>query len=67
VFDAWGKIQSGVLDGNVNNYGDFDSCLGFTYEAVSVGLIKGKHCMVSYTGSDANDGTFNFNFNWQGL
>jgi hypothetical protein len=27
VYDATGKIPSGLLNGHVNNYGDFDMCL----------------------------------------
>lgn len=27
VFDATGKLPSGILSGNVNQYGNFDECL----------------------------------------
>lgn len=27
VFDSWGKLPSGILDGNVYSFGNFDECL----------------------------------------
>lgn len=32
VFDAWGKIDSGLLDGNTKWLGSFDECLNITAE-----------------------------------
>lgn len=62
VYDTWGKIQYGLRNGNVNNFGDFDRCLSFE-KVISgslavnqeVGTIKGKHCMVSYDGIDLDE------------
>jgi hypothetical protein len=43
VYDASAKISSGVLNGNVNRYGDFDQCL----EAVATDddNFQGQYCL----------------------
>lgn len=43
MFDATAKLSSGVLSGNVNNYGDLDECLSINQPMHS---IKGRHCGV---------------------
>lgn len=41
VFDATAKIPSGLLNGNVNQFGDFDECVGVQG---SEG-IQGQYCL----------------------
>ena len=41
MYDATAKIPSGLLNGNVNQLGDFDECLGVEG---SEG-IRGKYCL----------------------
>lgn len=41
MFDATGKIPSGILNGNVNQFGDFDECLGLQ----GTHGIRGKYCL----------------------
>lgn len=43
VYDSNAKITSGILNGNINQFGDFDMCLS----AKSEEKIKGKYCLVS--------------------
>lgn len=42
VHDATAKLPSGLLNGNVNNYGDFDECLNV--DATSEDF-QGKFCL----------------------
>lgn len=41
VFDATAKLPSGILNGNGNQYGDFDECLSID------GPVRGKYCLAS--------------------
>lgn len=41
MFDAWGKIPSGLLEGNFNHLGQFDECLSVEGEFQEV---SGKYC-----------------------
>lgn len=40
MYDASAKISSGILNGNVNRYGDFDQCLSVQNED-----YQGKYCL----------------------
>lgn len=65
MFDTWGKFQAG-FDGNVHNFGDFESCLAFSHESVvkELGSFKGKYCLISIQGLDLSEGErFNMSFN----
>lgn len=42
VFDAWGKFQSGILSGNIYNFGNFESCLRIHHESEHFGMIEGE-------------------------
>lgn len=42
MHDANAKIPSGVLNGNVNNFGDFDQCLNAESSADE---FSGKYCL----------------------
>jgi hypothetical protein len=44
VYDANAKLPSGILSGNINQYGDFDECLGVVSPDES---IQGKYCLAS--------------------
>lgn len=41
MYDATAKIPSGLLNGNVNQLGDFDECV----ETVGIDGIKGQYCL----------------------
>lgn len=47
VFDAWGKIQSGLFSGNLVNFGHYDQCIGVSHK-YEQGLFLGQHCMIFY-------------------
>lgn len=42
VHDASAKVSSGILNGNVNQYGDFDQCLDVENEN-----FRGKYCLAN--------------------
>lgn len=42
VFDASAKLPSGILNGNINQYGDFDQCL-----SVNAKDFLGQYCLTS--------------------
>lgn len=44
VYDASAKLPSGILNGNVNQFGDFDQCLNVLSKN---GNFKGKHCLAT--------------------
>lgn len=41
VYDATAKIPSGLLNGNVNQFGDFDECIGIRGSEE----IQGQYCL----------------------
>jgi hypothetical protein len=43
VFDASAKISSGLLSGNINNFGDFDECLHA--HSTSESGARGQYCL----------------------
>ena len=54
VFDSSAKIPSGLFDGNINQYGDFDQCLDFKteldppmYPHLENYRIVGKYCLAT--------------------
>ncbi|XP_046395284.1 nose resistant to fluoxetine protein 6-like [Ischnura elegans] len=60
MYDASAKIPSGLLNGNVNQYGDFDECIKIdevvdqNIYSLKDGHIQGKYCM-SYIDVKAHD------------
>lgn len=42
VYDGSAKIPSGILSGNVNQFGDFDQCLNANEDKLG---IKGQYCL----------------------
>lgn len=42
MYDASAKVSSGLLNGNVNQFGDFDQCLN-----VAANSFRGKFCLAS--------------------
>lgn len=42
MFDANAKLPSGLLNGNVNQLGDFDQCLSVQQPH---GSVKGQYCL----------------------
>jgi hypothetical protein len=54
VFDSSAKIPSGLLSGNINQYGDFDQCLDLKteldppkYPDLQNHRIVGKYCLAT--------------------
>ncbi|XP_071452991.1 nose resistant to fluoxetine protein 6-like [Hetaerina americana] len=51
MYDASAKIPSGLLNGNVNQYGDFDQCIGIEValgrnsNSLKNNQIQGKYCL----------------------
>lgn len=45
VFDAYGKLQSGIMAGNFLNLGHFDQCINIQ-QALNGGVMRGQHCIV---------------------
>ncbi|KAK6620386.1 hypothetical protein RUM44_006787 [Polyplax serrata] len=45
MHDSSGKVPSGLLNGNINQFGDFDQCLDVDEPQVN---IKGKYCLVYF-------------------
>lgn len=49
MLDATSKIQSGILEGNINDFGNYDECLAVDKE-VEKRHIKGKYCLGNING-----------------
>jgi hypothetical protein len=45
VYDASAKVPSGILSGNINQYGNFDQCLSVNEPS---NLFKGKYCLAYF-------------------
>lgn len=47
VIDAWGKIPSGILSGNVYELGQFDECIAIeqVMDNQSTNTLKGQYCL----------------------
>lgn len=52
VHDSTGKLNSGILNGNINQLGDFDQCL-----RVNAGIAAGTGAAAGAVGGDANGAT----------
>jgi hypothetical protein len=53
VHDATAKIPSGIFNGNLNQYGDYDQCLSVTSDE---GAFDGKYC-IAYLQPRSRNGT----------
>lgn len=50
MLDAGAKIPSGLLQGNINQLGDFDQCLGITARVKvdeKTVKVQGKYCLAT--------------------
>ena len=69
VFDTWGKIQSGLFEGNQFNFGRFTECLNFRYDPNPEAgeIIQGQYCLVGFsaTASTITEDDRNDNFDWR--
>lgn len=52
MHDATGKLTSGLLNGNINQHGDFDECVGIEVTDMEAAvdtshepLLRGKYCL----------------------
>lgn len=46
MHDSSAKLPSGILNGNVNQYGDIDQCLSVRAPWMG-GVIKGRYCLTT--------------------
>lgn len=51
MHDSTAKIPSGIFNGNVNQYGDFDQCLN-----IKTSKLRGKYC-IAYLQPQIRNGT----------
>lgn len=50
VVDAWGKLPSGVLNGDLYDLGDYDECLSISHNINSAsGTFDGQFCLAQVT------------------
>lgn len=62
VLDAWGKSQSGLLSGNLVNFGHYEQCLEVIHMAddPNDGVFYGQHCTIFFENDpEATDVSFN--------
>lgn len=45
--DAWGKLPSGILSGNLYELGNFDQCLSIDQFVPDAGTVKGQYCLAT--------------------
>ncbi|XP_053696128.1 O-acyltransferase like protein-like [Sabethes cyaneus] len=49
MYDAGGKLSSGLLNGNINQYGDYDQCLNVRgtgqHSTDDAGSLRGRYCL----------------------
>lgn len=51
MYDSTAKIPTSILNGNINQYGDFDQCLRVKRSFTSTNKyvnIQGKYCLISF-------------------
>lgn len=52
MFDAWGKLPSGILYGNYYSAGNYDQCLNIESdkndESSNNEIIRGQYCLVDF-------------------
>jgi hypothetical protein len=51
IYDASAKLPSGILNGNVNQFGDFDQCL----DVISPANFQGQYCLAYLQPENIND------------
>lgn len=52
MFDAWGKIESGYLEGNRFSLGRYSECVNFIHKAELSAdnvIVQGQYCLVTFT------------------
>ncbi|GLV31608.1 drop dead [Carabus blaptoides fortunei] len=48
MFDSTAKIPSGILNGNLNQFGDYDECMGIFVKIPTTDIrISGKYCLAN--------------------
>lgn len=48
IYDTWTKLQFGLLDGNLVDFGLFDKCVKFRKDMRNDGVFQGQHCMTGF-------------------
>jgi hypothetical protein len=50
IYDSWGKLQSGIISGNLVNFGHYEQCLAVRhdFEDEYSGIFLGQHCMIFF-------------------
>lgn len=54
MVDAWGKMPSGILAGNLYELGNFDQCLSIDKAMVDAPRIRGQYCLAGLTMNVSN-------------
>lgn len=44
MYDSTGKLPSGILNGNINQFGDYEQCLSVAHKPTG---IRGKYCLAT--------------------
>lgn len=60
MIDAWGKLPSGILSGNLYEIGNFDQCLEIDHSTKNFGQLNGQYCLTQLSVS-ANSSEFDLN------
>lgn len=65
VADAWGKLPSGILSGNIIELGNYDQCLKIREQMENDDLFQGQYCFslvrtVFNTSTNSSFGAFPF-------
>lgn len=47
MVDAWGKLPSGILEGNFNGLGSYDECKKIDQNTEDVGHVRGQYCLLA--------------------
>jgi Nose resistant-to-fluoxetine protein, N-terminal domain len=48
IYDTWTKLQFGLLEGNVVDFGLFDKCVRLRRDMGDDGEFRGQHCMTGF-------------------
>lgn len=55
MFDYWGKVESGYLEGNQFNFGHYTECLKFKHESPTDSeVVQGQYCLVAFDGRSSS-------------
>lgn len=50
MYDSSSKMQSGILSGNLADFGDFNQCINLEVNMENGTVIRGKHVLITLSG-----------------